>query len=100
MTVFGGLEGGGTSSKLVLLDVDGKVLARAEGGATNHFVVGMDSAASTIVVLAQEAKTKAGLPLSQPLASLGMSISGFQQEELHGQSGRLGEAIAGHQRRL
>ena len=38
---FGGVEGGGTGSNLVLMDETGAVVARSEGESTNQWLVGM-----------------------------------------------------------
>ena len=40
-TYYGGVEGGGTGSNLIILDEAGKVVARSEGFSTNQWLVGM-----------------------------------------------------------
>lgn len=40
---FGGVEGGGTASNVVILDETGKEVSKAEGGSTNQWLIGMNS---------------------------------------------------------
>ena len=38
---FGGVEGGSTASNMIILDEQGKVVAKSLGESTNHWLVGM-----------------------------------------------------------
>ncbi|XP_065069589.1 N-acetyl-D-glucosamine kinase-like isoform X1 [Rhopilema esculentum] len=78
---FGGIEGGGTGSNLVLIDETGAVVARSEGESTNQWLVGLDKTVERINELVEVAKKKAGIPLETKLKSLGLSLSGADKRE-------------------
>uniref|UniRef100_S4NXX5 N-acetyl-D-glucosamine kinase n=2 Tax=Pararge aegeria TaxID=116150 RepID=S4NXX5_9NEOP len=77
---FGGVEGGGTHSNLVICDQLGRVVGKSRGPGTNHWALGIDECAQRIIDMLHTAKQDAGIPLDTPLDSLGLTLSGCEQE--------------------
>ncbi|CAH0720993.1 unnamed protein product, partial [Brenthis ino] len=77
---FGGVEGGGTHSNLVICDEEGQVVGKARGPGTNHWALGIDECAKRVIDMLHLAKKDAGIPVDQPLNSLGLTLSGCEQE--------------------
>ncbi|CAG4961418.1 unnamed protein product [Parnassius apollo] len=77
---FGGVEGGATHSNLVICDRNGEVLGQAKGPGTNHWALGVEKCAQRIISMLHAAKENAGIPVDVPLDSLGLTLSGCEQE--------------------
>ncbi|KAK6185019.1 hypothetical protein SNE40_007347 [Patella caerulea] len=73
---FGGIEGGATQSKMVIIRSDGKLMAWSESGCTNQWLIGLDECLKRINTMTEDAKQKAGLDVKIPLKGLGLSLSG------------------------
>lgn len=78
---YGGIEGGATHSKMVIMDETGAILAWSEAQSTNHWLIGIDLCLVRINSMAEEAKRKAGIDVNKPLRALGLSLSGGEQKE-------------------
>lgn len=70
--VFGGIDAGGTATKCLLLDEEGKVLGEHQGPPANY-QAGAEAAANAIKATLREAMAGAGL---DRLAALGIGIAG------------------------
>ena len=80
MAFYGGIEGGGTSSRAIIISPRGEVLGRSEGAPTNHWLIGMDKCVRVVNDMVVKAKRNAGLDPSSPLKSLGLCLSGGEKE--------------------
>lgn len=82
---YGGVEGGATHSKMVLMNEKGDILAWTDGPSTNQWLIGQEECLKRVNNMVEEAKTKAGLDSGTKLASLGLSMSGADQKEAQDQ---------------
>ena len=79
---YGGLEGGGTNTRVVILNSHGVVVGSSSGGGSNGWVLGVEPVVVLVAELVQAAKAAAGVPLDVPLVSLGACMSGFLQPRM------------------
>lgn len=77
---YGGVEGGGTHSKLIVCDEKGNEVVSVNGPATNHWMIGIPECARRIADMVAEAKRKANIGEAVRLRSLGLSLSGCEDE--------------------
>ncbi|CAH8527339.1 unnamed protein product [Dicrocoelium dendriticum] len=80
MAYYGGIEGGTTGSRMVLLNAEGAQVGYSEGPHTNYWHIGMQEAARRVVMLTEDALVSAGLPKDTKLKSLGLALSGVNTE--------------------
>lgn len=79
--IFGGIEGGGTHSWVVLVDGSGHKIAELEGPSTNKWLLGQTECLQRVYQLVQDAKKQAGVPSDTVLEALGLCMSGCEEEE-------------------
>lgn len=91
MSIYGGIEGGGTASSAVIVDQNNKVLAEVKDGpSTNLFALGMEETVKRIRSLIVECFEKAGLSSeTTTLKSLGLALSGGEREETNAELANL-----------
>ncbi|XP_017968151.1 N-acetyl-D-glucosamine kinase [Drosophila navojoa] len=80
MRYFGGIEGGATHSHLVICDESGASVGTTSGLGTNHWGIGIPTCARRIADMVERCKDECNIPRDMPLASLGLSLSGCEQE--------------------
>ncbi len=76
-----GFDGGGTKTECVLMDPEGKILARSRSGPSNPFRIGVERAAREIQIAASLALREAGIDSAQ-IAAIGAGLAGTSQPEL------------------
>lgn len=77
---IGGIEGGATHSKAVICDRFGSIISKVAGPSTNHWVCGIPEVARRIADMIESAKAQANIDQSVKLQSLGLSLSGCEQD--------------------
>ncbi|XP_001358601.3 N-acetyl-D-glucosamine kinase isoform X1 [Drosophila pseudoobscura] len=80
MKYFGGVEGGATHSRLVICDESGQSVGSTSGLGTNHWGIGIPECARRIADMVERAKEEANISKDIRLTSLGLSLSGCEQE--------------------
>lgn len=78
---FGGVDGGGTKTEMVLVDESGTEIARQTTGTSNSAVVGHDRAIEVLEGLVASVAAEAGVEL--PLVGLWCGLSGSDRPEDH-----------------
>lgn len=77
---IGGIEGGSTSSTLIIIDAQGTPLTEVKGPCTNHWSIGMEETAARINAMVEKGKQNLEIPESVPLNCLGLSLTGCEEE--------------------
>ncbi|XP_059169770.1 N-acetyl-D-glucosamine kinase-like [Physella acuta] len=77
---YGGVEGGASNTKFVLVRSDGKLMATSQGEGTNQYLIGVDNCLKIISSLVYEGLKKANLADTTTLEGLGMSLSGGDEK--------------------
>jgi len=70
----------------IILSNDGKIVGRSTGQGTNHWLIGLEECLRRVNEMVEEAKKAAGIDINKPLASLGLSLSGLEKEEIQKQA--------------
>ncbi|KAK6622539.1 hypothetical protein RUM44_002351 [Polyplax serrata] len=78
---IGGIEGGGTRSKIVIYNGNGVKKCDLEGPPLNHWIIGMKECQKCIAELVEKAKKEAGIKRKTPLLALGLTLSGCEDCE-------------------
>lgn len=77
--VFVGIDGGGTSTDLAMVDADGHLVARVQGKTSNKSVVGFDGAMQVLASIIDEARATAGV--DGPITSGWVGLAGSDRPE-------------------
>lgn len=81
--IYGGVEGGGSNTIIVIVGGNGQILSKIENNESNCCtLIGMENCKRRIFELVQEAKEKAELDSNVPLAGLGLSMSGCEESTI------------------
>ncbi|CAI2738242.1 unnamed protein product [Dicrocoelium dendriticum] len=79
-TIFGGIEGGASNSRIVLLDSEGRILGFAEGPPTNQWLCGIQETVQRLLTLVdlglQDASMSPGTPISHLVVN-GSATGGY-----------------------
>lgn len=79
--VYGGIEGGTTGSRIILIDEKGNRLGFAEGPHTNQWFLGIPETVRRLLELLDDALEDAKLPRGTKIGHLGMTLSGVDTVE-------------------
>ncbi|MCU0512932.1 MAG: ATPase [Anaerolineae bacterium] len=78
-----GIDGGGTRTRAVILEEDGRVIGSGSAGASNYDDVGIEAACASIGAALAGARQQAGLPAAIPMASVFFGMAGVTSEQDH-----------------
>ncbi|KAG5450125.1 N-acetyl-D-glucosamine kinase [Clonorchis sinensis] len=79
--IFGGIEGGASNSRIILLNSRGEKIGYAEGPSTNQWLIGLGESVKRLFDLIDAAIHDAHLPPQTPITYLGMALSGVDRED-------------------
>ncbi|CAL8099022.1 unnamed protein product [Calicophoron daubneyi] len=79
--LVGGIEGGSTSSRIVLVDENCNLLGSAEGPHTNQWLIGIAECVNRLITLVDKVLANAGLSPLTTLSHLGLALSGVDTVE-------------------
>jgi N-acetylglucosamine kinase-like BadF-type ATPase len=82
-----GVDGGGTTTRAVVIDAQTRALGRGEAGSSNHYSVGLERAAQNVVTAVKAALSAAGVDAAA-VAGWGVALAGActeaEQTLVHG----------------
>uniref|UniRef100_A0A5S6QWE0 N-acetyl-D-glucosamine kinase n=1 Tax=Trichuris muris TaxID=70415 RepID=A0A5S6QWE0_TRIMR len=81
--IFAGVDGGASKTTLVLMNIKGKVLAQTVGSATNVYLESNGHVGRVLLDLIRNAMQQADLSSETELASLGLAMSGAENEQVN-----------------
>eukprot|EP00055_Hartaetosiga_balthica_P009328 m.36863 g.36863 ORF g.36863 m.36863 type:complete len:334 (-) comp6701_c0_seq1:93-1094(-) len=94
MSVYGGIEGGGTKTVIQLFDDKHQLIVEDQGEGTNLWSVGIEEVVRRIHDLLVKARFSANI--EEPLLSLGLTLSGAEQEAANARVIELLKEKCGH----
>lgn len=78
MKLFLGIDGGGTRTRAILVDAEGRVVGEGEAGPSNYNNVGLDAAARALRAAAVSAWSRAGQPFAPAASSAFLGLAGVK----------------------
>ncbi|KAL5972034.1 N-acetyl-D-glucosamine kinase [Taenia solium] len=76
-----GVEGGSTSTEVLILSLDGRECSKVVGPHVNQWTLGVETAVKRAIGLIELALDKAKLPTNTKFLSIGLALSGVDSEE-------------------
>ena len=81
MSLFLGIDGGGTQTRAVIVDGTGQVLGSGSAGPSNYHSVGMKATGDAILAAMSQAVQRAGLEQGAPFTATCLGLAGCGSEE-------------------